>query len=33
MKEWLRQDCEDEVEVIADIIERCVRPEPEKYEV
>lgn len=32
VKEWLRQDCEDEVEVIADIIERCVRPEPEKYE-
>lgn len=26
VKEWLRQDCADEVEMIADIIESCVRP-------
>ena len=26
VKEWLRQDCEDEVEMIADIIQTCVRP-------
>ena len=26
VKEWLRQDCKDEVEMIADIIESCVRP-------
>ena len=26
IKEWLRQDCTDEVEMIADIIESCVRP-------
>lgn len=26
VKEWLRQDCSDEVEMIADIIESCVRP-------
>ena len=26
VKEWLRQDCGDEVEMIADIIESCVRP-------
>ena len=26
VKEWLRQDCKDEVEMIADIIEACVRP-------
>lgn len=26
IKEWLRQDCEDAVEMIADIIESCVRP-------
>ena len=25
VKEWLRQDCADEVEMIADIIESCVR--------
>lgn len=25
VKEWLRQDCRDEVETIADIIESCVR--------
>lgn len=27
VKEWLRQDCADEVEMIAGIIETCVRPE------
>lgn len=27
VKEWLRQDCVDEVEMIAGIIESCVRPE------
>lgn len=26
VKQWLRQDCADEVEMIADIIESCVRP-------
>ena len=26
VKEWLRQDCEDKVEMIADIIQTCVRP-------
>lgn len=26
IKEWLRQDCADEVDMIADIIESCVRP-------
>ena len=26
VKEWLRQDCADEVEIIASIIETCVRP-------
>lgn len=26
IKEWLRQDCADEVEMIADIIESCARP-------
>lgn len=26
VKEWLRQDCADEVETIADIIETCVHP-------
>lgn len=26
VKEWLHQDCADEVETIADIIESCVRP-------
>lgn len=33
VKEWLRQDCADEVEMIADIIESCVRSKdssPEK---
>lgn len=27
VKEWLRRDCADEVETIAGIIERCVRPD------
>ena len=27
VREWLRRDCADEVEMIADIIESCVRPE------
>ena len=26
VKEWLRQDCADEVEMVAGIIESCVRP-------
>lgn len=26
VREWLRRDCTDEVEMIADIIESCVRP-------
>ena len=25
-KAWMRQDCGDEVEMIADIIESCARP-------
>ena len=32
VKEWLRQDCADEVEMIAGIIESCVRPRDESYE-
>lgn len=32
VKEWLRQDCADEVEEISNIIENCVRPENMKYE-
>ena len=32
IKEWLRQDCKDEVEMIADIIESCVRPRDGSYE-
>ena len=32
IKEWLRQDCTDEVEMIADIIESCVRPKGGSYE-
>ncbi len=32
VKEWLRQDCKDEVEMIADIIESCVRPRDGSYE-
>ena len=32
VKEWLRQDCAEEAEVIADIIESCVRPRDGSYE-
>lgn len=32
IKEWLGRDCADEVEMIADIIEKCVRPDGKKYE-
>lgn len=32
VKEWLRQDCTDAVEMIADIIESCVRPRDGSYE-
>lgn len=32
VKEWLRQDCSDEVEMIADIIESCVRPKDGSHE-
>ena len=32
IKEWLRQDCADEVEMIADIIESCVRPRDGSHE-
>lgn len=32
VKEWLRQDCADEVEMIADIIESCVRPRDGSHE-
>ena len=32
VKEWLRQDCADEVEMIADIIESCVQPRDGSYE-
>lgn len=32
VKEWLRQDCADEVEMIADIIESCVRPRDDSHE-
>lgn len=31
VKEWLRQDCADEVETIAGIIESCVRPRGNSY--
>lgn len=31
IKEWLRQDCTDDVGMIATVIEECVRPESEKY--
>ena len=27
VREWLRRDCADEVEMMADIIVACVRPE------
>ena len=32
IKEWLRQDCGDEVEMITDIIESCARPKDGSYE-
>ena len=32
VKEWLLQDCADEVEMIAGIIESCVRPRDGNYE-
>ena len=32
VKEWLQQDCADEVEMIADIIESCVRPRGGNHE-
>lgn len=32
IKEWLRQDCGDEVEMIAHIIESCVRPKDGSHE-
>ena len=32
VKEWLRQDCGDTVEMIADIIESCVRPKYGSHE-
>ena len=32
IKEWLRQDCGDEVEIIADIIQSCVRPRDGSHE-
>ena len=32
VKEWLRQDCGDEVEMIAHIIETCVRPRDGSHE-
>ena len=32
IKEWLSKDCTDDVKMIADIIEKCVRPESRKYE-
>ena len=32
VKEWLRRDCTDEVEMIADIIESCVRPKDRSHE-
>ena len=32
VKEWLRQDCADDVEMVADIIESCVRPRNSSYE-
>lgn len=33
VKEWLRQDCADEVEMIADIIESCVRPKDGRHQM
>ena len=32
IKEWLRQDCADEVETIAGIIESCVHPRSNRYQ-
>lgn len=32
IKEWLRRDCEDEVEMVAGIIEACVRPKDGVHE-
>ena len=32
IKEWLRQDCGDEVEIIAHIIQSCVRPRDGSHE-
>ena len=32
VREWLRQDCTDNVEMIADIIESCVHPEYGRHE-
>lgn len=32
IKEWLRNDCADEVEMIAQIIEKCVRTDGESFE-
>ena len=32
IKEWLQQDCADKVEMIADIIESCVRPKNGSHE-
>lgn len=32
VKTWLKQDCADEVDMIAEIIEACVRPESGKQE-
>lgn len=32
VKEWLRRDCTDEVEMIAGIIESCVRPKDSSHE-
>ena len=32
IKEWLQQDCRDEIDMIADIIEACVRPRGSSHE-
>lgn len=32
IKEWLQQDCGDEIDMIADIIEACVRPRDSSHE-
>ena len=31
VKEWLQQDCADEVEMLAEIIESCVLPKNGSY--